>query len=101
LEGEEMNNNPEIMTDDQYEFCKKQANLLAKIVMDLDVESLFGKDGNANFVLETIVILTAGTLVVLGKKIKIDPIDILRAFYSQVEHTIKAHEKKPFLTLVH
>jgi hypothetical protein len=95
-----VNNNPEIMTDKQYEFCKKQANVLAKTIMDLDIKNIFGNNGNANFVMETIVILTAGTLSVLAKQIDLDPIVLLQAFYGQAEHTIKAHKKKPFLTLV-
>jgi len=96
-----MNNNPEIMTDEQYEFCKKHANVLAKIIMDLDVKNIFGEAGNANFVMETLVILTAGTLSVLAKTTGLDPLVILRAFHGQAEHTIKANEKKPFLKLVH
>lgn len=96
-----MNNNLEIMNDEQYEFCKRQANILAKIIMDLDIKNIFGKDGNANFVMETIVILTAGTLSVLSKQLNLDPLIMLRAFYERVEHTIQVHQKKPFLTLVH
>lgn len=88
------------MTDEQYEFFKKQANILAKILMDLEIEHIFGKNGNSNFVLETIVILTAGTVSILSEHIGIDAILILNAFHKQTIHTLKANEKKPFLTLI-
>lgn len=96
-----MNTENKLMTDEQYEFCKKQASVLAKIIMDLDIQNVFGKDGNALFIMETIVILTAGTLSVLAKKINVDPVTLLNAFYGQTEHTIKSHKKKPILKLVH
>ena len=57
------------MTEQEYEFCKKQANELAKILLEKDVSNIFGENKNANFVMETIVILTSGIIAIISKKL--------------------------------
>lgn len=60
------------MNEEQFDYCKKEANKLAKILMDKDVSKVFKDGDNANYVLHTLVILCAGSLSLLGKLVNIE-----------------------------
>lgn len=88
-----------ILNKKQLNYCHDQANNLAKQLMDKDVSQIFGQDGNANFCIETISVLSAGTILTLSNQINIDPYSFLDAFMERVRYFLDK-DKIPHLTLL-
>lgn len=79
-----------VLTQSQFDLCKSQANQLAKILMEQNVSDIFGDNGNANFCLNTLVILVSGTLTLLAKEINCDTETIVKIFNNQVSAMINS-----------
>ncbi len=89
-----------LLNDKQNAFCLAEANKIAKILMEKDVSSIFHKDGNANFVMNVITTLTAGTISLLSKQIGWSTDDFLEAFVTEVKRLIKEKSINPIIKVL-
>jgi hypothetical protein len=87
------------LSEKQHDYCVKQANELAKIIMDKDISEMFGDEGNANFCLETSVILSAGIITLVSKMVHLDQYQLLDLFSMRVNDYLDNNPKQK-LTVV-